>query len=527
MRELKFEELSTKQKLGMVNTAMIGGACTKEDLEYLLDMVRNHAIGSIWVQWDQKWDNQTAEGYIKMVREVADYPLIIMTDAESGIGEYLVGKHNAIGCTGSEKYAYAFGKVVASVARKMGYNTICNPLLDINTRGSVRMYGSDKYQIAKMAAAEARGMHDGGVLTIAKHYPGGENPKGIDSHMTEGYSEQTAEELIERDLYPYRELMKEDLIDGIMTGHTRFVNIDPTAPATLSKPVIDIIRNLGFEGFAITDALKMMGIRAKYGEVECMGLSVAAGNEFAFRCDSKTRFNQEALNECYEKGIITDERLDEAVKRILAAQHKVMLMETREYDELDEDVLDTVRRINKDSVYAKFDEGLTASISRDGRHYFAIMVKNGKTVDASDIDEDTFNAGWFHTGKVLEQIQRLFPNSVTQLIYQFPDRNQCQTLLSKSVDYDDVIYLTFTEPIPYVGREHLTRRIEMQIEALQYTNRVSTVVHFGNPCVLGNLPHIPRYILGGLSEASVETCLEVLAGEYEPHGILTYDAKLN
>jgi phage shock protein PspC (stress-responsive transcriptional regulator) len=89
MRELKLEDLSTKQKLGMVNTAMIGGACTKEDLEYLLDMVRNHAIGSIWVQWDQKWDHQTAEGYIKMVREVADYPIIIMTDAESGIGEYL------------------------------------------------------------------------------------------------------------------------------------------------------------------------------------------------------------------------------------------------------------------------------------------------------------------------------------------------------------------------------------------------------------------------------------------------------
>jgi hypothetical protein len=90
-----------------------------------------------------------------------------------------------------------------------------------------------------------------------------------------------------------------------------------------------------------------------------------------------------------------------------------------------------------------------------------------------------------------------------------------------------VLYLTFTEPIPYVGREHLTRRIEMQIEALQYTNRVSTVVHFGNPCVLGNLPHIPRYILGGLSEESVETCLEILAGEYEPHGVLTYDAQLN
>lgn len=527
MKELKFEELSTEQKLGMLNTAMIGGACTPEDLEYLLDMVRNHALGSLWVQWDQTWPDKTAVDYIKMVREVADYPLIIMTDAESGIGEYLVGKHNAIGCTGSEKYAYAFGKVVATVARKMGYNTVCNPLLDIDTSGNVRLYGSDKYEIARLAAAEARGIHDGGLLTIAKHYPGGENPGGIDSHMTESYSEQTREELIERDLYPYRELMKEDLIDGMMSEHKRFVKIDPNAPATLSKPTLDIIRDLGFKGFIITDALKMMGIRAKYGDTECMGLSVAAGCEFAFRCDSKTRANQAAINECYEKGIITDERLDEAVKCILAAQHKVMLMESREYDELDDEILDTFRRINKDSVYVKTDEGLTPAISRDGRHYFAIMVKNGQKTDTNGIDEDTFNAGWFHTDKVLAQIRRLFPNSETQLIYQFPDREQCQTLLQKSVSYDDVIYLTFTEPIPYVGREHLTRRIEAQIEALQYTGKVSTLIHFGNPCVLGNLPHIPRYVLGGLSAASVETCLEILAGEYEPHGVLTYDAQLN
>ena len=87
--------------------------------------------------------------------------------------------------------------------------------------------------------------------------------------------------------------------------------------------------------------------------------------------------------------------------------------------------------------------------------------------------------------------------------------------------------LTFSEPLAYTGSEHLTRRVETLIEAMQYTNRISTLVHFGNPCVLGNLPHISRYILGGLSEESVETCIEVLAGEYEAKGVLTYDVKLN
>jgi hypothetical protein len=100
-------------------------------------------------------------------------------------------------------------------------------------------------------------------------------------------------------------------------------------------------------------------------------------------------------------------------------------------------------------------------------------------------------------------------------------------ILSDSIDYDDVIFLTFSEPLAYTGSEHLTRRVETLIEAMQYTGRISTLVHFGNPCILGNLPHIPRCIFGGLSAESVETCIEVLAGEYEAKGVLTYDSKLN
>ena len=121
----------------------------------------------------------------------------------------------------------------------------------------------------------------------------------------------------------------------------------------------------------------------------------------------------------------------------------------------------------------------------------------------------------------------LFPNSKVYAFHQFPRPVLNMCILSESIDYDDVIFLTFSEALAYVGREHLTRRVEILIEAMQYTNRISTLIHFGNPCVLENLPHIPRYILGGLSEESVETCLEVLAGEYEAKGVTTYDFKLN
>ena len=61
------------------------------------------------------------------------------------------------------------------------------------------------------------------------------------------------------------------------------------------------------------------------------------------------------------------------------------------------------------------------------------------------------------------------------------------------------------------------------IEAMQITEKISTIIHFGNPYALENLPHIPRILIGSLSEKTTMTTLEVLAGNYPAKGTLTYD----
>ena len=516
MKEVK------EQKLGMVHAVLIGDKCTKETLEFVRDRIQKHALGAVWIQYDSK----TVDELMKMVHETADYPILIITDAESGMGELTMGRHNPISCTGDEKYAYAFGKAVGYTAKQMGYNVVCNPILDRNLHGSPRSFGSDPRVIAKMAAAEARGMHDSGVLTVGKHYPSGLNPANIDAHMAESFSEQTEDELVEQSLYPYLALSQEGLLDGVMTAHHRFVNIDPDAPASLSKTMLDVFRKRGFDGFFITDALCMMGIRAKFGEVESKGLAIAAGNDLALPFTTKAEVDQAALGECYKKGIISDERLDEAVKTVLAAQHKVMLLEQSRSRVLTGEEATLCRNISRDSVYARVDEGLTPAISRDGKHLFALMVRNEEFVKDGEVEVDTFSNGWLYPVKVVERLKALFPNSKVDVFHQFPTQGQNWRIFEDSVEYEDVVFLTFSEPLAYVGREHLTQRAVTLIEALQYTDRVSALVHFGNPKVLEVLPHIPRHILGGIAAESVDACLDVLAGEYPAKGVKTYDFEL-
>ncbi|MBQ3124602.1 MAG: hypothetical protein IJC09_04180 [Clostridia bacterium] len=521
MKELKLEELSARQKLGMTFTAFLNGdERTPEEDAFIVDLIKNHSLGSVWIQATGVW----VEELMEMINDAADYPILIFTDAESGIPPYLVGKHNAIAATGNEKHAYIFGKVVGVTARKMGYNVVCDPVVDMRA-GSQRSLGTDKERVSKLAEAMARGMHDAGVLNVAKHFPGGSNPTGVDSHMGEAVSPDTKEELLQYSMCPYKHLIDEGLLDGIMTSHKKMINIDPERPTSLSKPVIDIIRELGFDGFAITDALCMMGIRAKFGDVDAKGFALEAGNDTILPYASNSKKLFEEYCEAYDKGLISDERLDEAARRILDAQHKAMMLPKDA--ELTDEEIEMFYSINKDGVYAKTDAGVTPNISRDGKHFFVVMTKCEFGIEkAGKVDVDTFSGGWHNPFTIKDRLLELFPNSEVRFINEFPTQSQNYEIMRDAFGYDELVFITFSESLAFVGEEQLTYRLVRLVEAMQLTDRISTIVHFGNPFVLEVLPHFSRVILGGNSAGSVDACIDVLAGEYPANGVPTYDFKL-
>ena len=531
IKELKFEELSVRQKLGMA--ACFSMVNFGDGYDYLLDLIRNHAVGAVWVlpEIEAKYH------VMQMIKDVADYPVLILTDAESGIGDHLIGLHNSIGMTDDEELAYSFGRVTAITARKMGYNMVCNPLIDmIDCNGvcgkNIRSLGSDKYRVAALAAAIARGMHDGGVLTCGKHYPGSQRrlpatnekrDRAVDTHMAEGVGIETREELIESSLYPYRELMKEDLLDAIMVEHKRYINIDPENPATLSPKVLNIIRELGFDGIAITDALSMGGIVSRYGQKGARGLPIARGNDLALVW-GETKFAYEAMIEYYENGTITDERLDEAVRRILEAQHKVMqLSQDAEITEKD---IENIHRINTDSIYAKTDDGVSVALDRNAKHLFMILTDNSIDINAEKVIEDTQFKGWYNPAAIAKQIGELFPNSGIHMIHQFPSPLENGKACKEARDYDDVVFITFFGEDCSAGFECFTPRILSVMDAMLVSNQLSTVVHFGNPYVLEYLHHVSRIIVGSVSSECISTALRVLAGEYPAKGKLTYKIDL-
>lgn len=524
MKEIIFEEMSLSQKLSFVHNATLNVWCTQEDEDYVIELVKTRAIGSVWVQWSNV-HSELVRNRIKRIRDTADYPILIITDAECGFGEYRIAYANALGRVQGEEYSYAFGKQLGITAREIGYNVVCNPLLDVSFTGSNRSIGSNKYDVARLAKAQARGMHDAGVLTVGKHYPSAIEDTEVDTHLIESHCSQTVDELVETCLYAYHEMIKEGLLDGIMSGHQVLSKIDPLHPASLSKAVLNIIRErCGFEGFIITDALCMMGIRAKYGPLDPMGMCIEAGNDLANMYNSNgVERLQNAINDCYERGLLTEEALNSAVKNILNAQKKVLQLDEKRTTSVTESEENLAQNVDADGVCAYVDDKLSLNIPRDGKHYFVIVANNEYKDEKTEIGADTFSGNWHKPDLIRSKLQELFPNSRITIMHQYPTQGQCLNVIDNSFGYDEVVFITYSEFLAYTGPECFTRRFLNIVNSMQYTNRISTIIHYGNPMVMEELPHISRKILGGCSTKSTLACLEVLAGEREAKGKLTYD----
>ena len=515
--ELRKEELTAEQKLGLLLCAHLNHG--ERDLEDALTMIREHRLGSVWVPFHHK----ERDRILARLREVADYPLLILCDAESGYpGHEIPGAISLSSVKDGEAFARAFGRLTATLYARLGYNVICSPVLDRTTKnvpcgGTVRSMGPDREKVARLGAAVCRGMHEGGTLSVAKHYPSTQRRKPYDTHMREGYSLDTREELLADALYPYRALVSEGLCDGVMVGHSLLPNIDPDRPASLSRPVLELLRECGFRGFYITDALIMMGIVLKYGERRPTPMAVEAGCDIPLSWGIPCREAYAALLEGYRDGTITDEQLELSVGRVLEAQHKVTLL-PQATEPMPEDV-EMISRLSRECVSGVIAEGYTTAIPRDGKHLFVLMED---CVRSGEAEFDVFAGVWYRPTEIAARIRALFPCSEVITHPNYPNPNQNLLFFKKQAEYDDVVYVTFCKSECFVGRECLTSRTVELMDALQSTDRIVAHLHFGNPFVATDAPYVPRVLLGWTSEECVMHSLAILAGEGELCGIQPY-----
>lgn len=219
----------------------------------------------------------------------------------------------------------ARGQVLAAQCAAFGLNLDFSTCLDIwsnpeNTVIGDRAYGTDWESVTQAGLAVNRGLTEGGVIPVVKHFPGhGDTLE--DSHETLPVVDKTLEELEQSELRPFRAAVDQGA-PVVMAAHILLRQVDPDYPASLSNRVITglLRQELGFDGVVCTDDLTMAAISDSYGMGEAAVLAVEAGSDLLLVCHGAAHLTaaRDALLEAVDSGRLSMDRLDESVYRILS-----------------------------------------------------------------------------------------------------------------------------------------------------------------------------------------------------------------
>lgn len=267
--------------------------------------------------------------------------LFISTDEEGGMVNRLM---NTVGTTyidsmynykdeGIQK-AHDNAYTIASDMAALGFNMDFAPVADVwsnpdNTVIGERAYSDDYSQAAELVGSAVKGFEDGGVMCTLKHFPG-HGDTAEDSHYSSAYVRRTKDEIMADEMQPFTAGIDAGA-EFVMVGHLIVPDIDEL-PATLSyKITTEMLRNdMHFEGIAITDSLAMGSIADNYGVGESAVMSIKAGIDMLLDpTDIDTAID--AVVQAVESGDITEDRIDESVRRILTLKEKQgLLSQSRE-----------------------------------------------------------------------------------------------------------------------------------------------------------------------------------------------------
>lgn len=334
-------QLTLEQKIGQLfmvtviidqgaNAALVAQKETiyRTDLEYAEQLIKEHHVGGVIFLGESNPAQQMQ--VTQDLQHTSSVPLLIGQDCEGTgihVTHILKFPHNmALGALTDNTLVYEVGKQVAYQHKQVGVNILFAPVVDVNNNPNNpiindRSFGSDKENVAQKGIAYMRGLHDAGILSCAKHFPG-HGDTTVDSHENLPYIKHSLTRMHDIELYPFCKLIEAG-VSSVMMAHLAIPALESKrdTPASVSQTIItNILKGqFGFDGLCITDALDMQGIliNRNPGEIELH--AIMAGNDILL-CPTNVPKAISLIKQAIQDGIISEEDINKKVHKILLAK---------------------------------------------------------------------------------------------------------------------------------------------------------------------------------------------------------------
>jgi beta-N-acetylhexosaminidase len=223
--------------------------------------------------------------------------------------------------------AEAVARATATELRSLGVNVSWAPVTDIHSNPhnpiiGPRALGCEPNVTAQYATAYLKGLEAEGVLGSAKHFPG-HGDTLTDSHLELPVLSLTKTEIEQRELVPFKAMVNAG-VSLVMTAHIMFPQIDPNAPATLSKTILtDILRkDLGYEGAVVSDDVDMEAVATLFDSASTLVDSFNAGcdlfiiSRYKYTSSARTLVLAQHFNNALKDGLLSEDVVVKSRQRI-------------------------------------------------------------------------------------------------------------------------------------------------------------------------------------------------------------------
>lgn len=328
-----YATLTERQRVAQLMCPKVVTARGANTLAQVRSLVKNEGVGALLFTEGTAAEHAEA---INLAQKLARVPVLITADGEWGpamrVSDIASFPRNmALGAISNDSLIYDYGRETARQCLALGMTVNFAPVADVNSNprnpviGS-RAFGDDPDNVTRKVCAYSRGLEDGGMQSVAKHFPGHGDTES-DSHKTLPFVGRSMEELEQVELVPFRGYVNSGL-SGVMVGHISVPAIDKSGIATsLSPKTYDLLRKkLGFQGLIYTDAMGMKGAADPKGRNNAL-MALRAGAD-VIEC-SNARTDIAAIMAALKSGKLKRSVIEDRCKRVLAYKYALGL--TRPY----------------------------------------------------------------------------------------------------------------------------------------------------------------------------------------------------
>lgn len=490
--ETTLNAMTLEQKIGQLMMVRAHSDKGEDHINYVKKLVKDHYVGSVcFFQGTPLKQAELTNEYQKLAR----LPLIVAIDGEWGLGMRFkkdvisYPRQLTLGAISNNDLIYQMGKEVAYELKRIGIHLNFAPVVDVNNNPSNpvinnRSFGEDKYNVAAKSDAYMMGMQDAGLLACAKHFPG-HGDTDMDSHYNLPTLKFDRKRLDSLELFPFQKTIDKG-IKSVMVAHLHVPTLDArkNRPTSLSSYAIKhVLRDsMGFDGLVITDGMEMEAVTKHFPPGVAEAEAILAGNDIiCLPRDAVVAIK--AVKKYVDDGKLTEDQINESVRRILRSKYDLGLVVTPRIvlNDLEKDIL----KKNGFALKAKlFEEAITlVQDSFDNIPFKEIADKKFATITFGAKKDAPFQ----------NRIDSYTEGLHFQLSYS-PSSSQVSRIITALKDIDHVIISTH-DMSKYesknFGISNTTRNVINQISKVKPT----TLVVFGSPYSLKFFENLPTVVV--------------------------------